>query len=242
MRGIEERTALIFGGKSGIGAAVSNLFERSGIRICVADLFEADELSTSETARAIACDVTNPEAVRHAVDRALESFGHIDILVNNAGTGTPAQCLHEVSLYEWQRVFDVNVNGTLHAIQAVLPHMLERSFGRIINTASQLAHRPAPRQAAYCASKAALVALSVSLAQEVASKGITVNCVCPGPTDTQMWHASDPAWKEWKISQLPIGRIGTADEIASAYLYLASDEAAFMVGQSLSPNGGDVMW
>lgn len=242
MQGIEGRTALIFGGKSGIGAAVCNLFERSGIRICVADLFETDELPSSETTSGIVCDVTNAVAVRYAVDRTLERLGHIDILVNNAGTGTPAQFLHEVSPHEWQHVFDVNVNGTLHAIQAVLPHMLERGFGRIINTASQLAHRPAPRQAAYCASKAALVALSASLAQEVASKGITVNCVCPGPTDTRMWHASDPGWKEWKISQLPIGRIGTVEEVASAYLYLASDQAAFMVGQSLSPNGGDVMW
>ncbi|MBP1847598.1 NAD(P)-dependent dehydrogenase (short-subunit alcohol dehydrogenase family) [Rhizobium petrolearium] len=236
------RTALIFGGKSGIGAAVRDLFERSGIRVCVADRFEADELSSSETAIRIACDVTNAQAVRLVVDRALETLGHIDILVNNAGTGTPALDFHEVPLQEWRRVFDVNLDGTLHAIQAVLPHMLQRGFGRIINTASQLAHKPAPQQAAYCASKAALVALSVSLAQEVASQGITVNCVCPGPTDTPMWHASDPAWKEWKISQLPIRRIGTVEEVASAYLYLASDEAAFIVGQSLSPNGGDVMW
>lgn len=236
------RTALIFGGKSGIGAAVRDLFERSGIRVCVADRFEADELSSSETAIRIACDVTNAQAVRLVVDRALERLGHIDILVNNAGTGTPALDFHEVPLQEWRRVFDVNLDGTLHAIQAVLPHMLQRGFGRIINTASQLAHKPAPQQAAYCASKAALVALSVSLAQEVASQGITVNCVCPGPTDTPMWHASDPAWKEWKISQLPIRRIGTVEEVASAYLYLASDEAAFIVGQSLSPNGGDVMW
>lgn len=236
------RTALIFGGKSGIGAAVRDLFERSGIRVCVADRFEADELSSSETAIRIACDVTNAQAVRLVVDRALETLGHIDILVNNAGTGTPALDFHEVPLQEWRRVFDVNLDGTLHAIQAVLPHMLQRGFGRIINTASQLAHKPSPQQAAYCASKAALVALSVSLAQEVASQGITVNCVCPGPTDTPMWHASDPAWKEWKISQLPIRRIGTVEEVASAYLYLASDEAAFIVGQSLSPNGGDVMW
>lgn len=242
MPGIVGRTALIFGGKSGIGAAVSNLFERSGIRVCTADMFGVEELSSSGAGSRIACDVTDVNAVRLAVERTLETLGHIDILVNNAGTGTPAQDINEVTYQEWRRVFDVNVDGTLHAIQAVLPHMLERRFGRIINTASQLAHRPAPRQSAYCASKAALIALSVSLAQEVASKGITVNCVCPGPTDTQMWHASDPDWKEWKVTQLPIGRIGTVEEIASAYLYLASDEAAFMIGQSLSPNGGDVMW
>ncbi|MFQ6242773.1 SDR family NAD(P)-dependent oxidoreductase [Sinorhizobium meliloti] len=242
MRGIEGRTALVFGGKSGIGAAVVNLFETSGIRVCTADMFSAGELPLGETDSRIACDVTDADAVRSVVERAIEQLGHIDILVNNAGTGTPACDLIAVTYEEWRRVFDVNLDGTLHAIQAVLPHMLERRFGRIINTASQLAHRPAPRQAAYCASKAALVAFSASLAQEVASNGITVNCVCPGPTDTQMWHASDPAWKEWKVAQLPIGRIGTVEEIASAYLYLASDEAAFMVGQSLSPNGGDVMW
>lgn len=238
MQMTQQRTALVFGGRSGIGEAVVNLFERSGISTCVADMFVADELKPQR----IACDIRDVDAVRRAVDVALATLGHIDILVNNAGTGAPAQDLHVMPLQEWQHVFDVNLNGTLHALQTVLPHMLERGFGRIINTASQLAHKPAPGQAAYCASKAALVALSVSLAQEVAAKGITVNCVCPGPTDTQMWHGSDPAWKDWKISQLPIRRLGTVDEIASAYLYLASDQAAFMVGQSLSPNGGDVMW
>ncbi|MBF2714048.1 MULTISPECIES: SDR family NAD(P)-dependent oxidoreductase [Pseudomonadota] len=242
MRANRQRTALIFGGKSGIGAAVGNLFEQSGLRICVADLFEPSELVQGLSLDRIVCDVSDAKSVRHAVDGALQTLGHIDILINNAGTGTSATELQQVSLQEWRRVFEVNIYGTLHAIQAVLPHMLERGYGRIINTASQLAHKPAPGQAAYCASKAALVALTVSLAQEVAAKGITVNCVCPGPTDTQMWHSSDPAWKEWKISQLPIRRLGSVDEIASAYLYLASDEAAFMIGQSLSPNGGDVMW
>jgi NAD(P)-dependent dehydrogenase (short-subunit alcohol dehydrogenase family) len=112
----------------------------------------------------------------------------------------------------------------------------------VINTASQLAHRPAPLASAYSASKAALVALSVSVAQEVASRGVTVNCVCPGPTDTAMWQASDPAWRDWKSSQLPIRRVGQPEEIASAYVFLASDEASFMIGQSISPNGGDVSW
>ncbi len=134
------------------------------------------------------------------------------------------------------------LKGVAYGMKHGLPPMLAQGHGRIINTASQLAHKPAPLYGAYCASKAAVVALTVSVAMEVADKGVTVNCVCPGPTDTPMWRASDPAWNAWKETQLPIKRVGRPDEIASAYAFLASDAASYMIGQSVSPNGGDVMW
>jgi NAD(P)-dependent dehydrogenase (short-subunit alcohol dehydrogenase family) len=125
----------------------------------------------------------------------------------------------------------------------VLPHMRERGYGRIINTASQLAHKPSPLNASYCASKAGVVALTVSVAHEVGLAGITVNAVCPGPTDTPMWQSDpDKEWQRWKIESLPMRRLGQPVEIAWAYVYLASDEASYCTGQSISPNGGDVMW
>ncbi|CAN7723405.1 SDR family NAD(P)-dependent oxidoreductase [Rhizobium sp. LjRoot98] len=238
---LEGRTALIFGGRTGIGAAVGSLFEQAGARVLIADLFDKSEIAENNR-DALFCDVSDKTNVEQVVDVAIQRLGHIDILINNAGVGTPAQDVQDIPTDVWSKVFAVNVAGSLFAIQAVIPHMINRGYGRIINTASQLAHKPAPKQSAYSASKAALVAMTVSIAQEVASKGITVNCVCPGPTGTNMWHGSDPNWKNWKTEQLPIRRIGTADEIASAYLYLASDAASFMIGQSISPNGGDVMW
>lgn len=148
----------------------------------------------------------------------------------------------EMEWDDWQRVFDVNLRGVAWGMRHALPTMLEQRYGRIINTASQLAHKPAAQAAAYSASKAAVVALSTAVAQEVAPKGITVNCVCPGPTDTATWRASDPDWAARKASELPIRRIASPDEIAPAYVFLASEEASYMIGQSVSPNGGDVSW
>ena len=163
-------------------------------------------------------------------------------MVNNAGVGSTMKPFHEEDWQAWDQIIAVNLRGVASGIKHVLPHMLQQGYGRIINTASQLAHKPAPGAAAYCASKAGVVALSASVAQEVATKGITVNAVCPGPTDTTMWQQSDPTWNQRKIQSLPMKRIGQTVEIAWAYVYLASDEASYVTGQSLSPNGGDVMW
>jgi NAD(P)-dependent dehydrogenase (short-subunit alcohol dehydrogenase family) len=140
-------------------------------------------------------------------------------------------------------VMAVNLRGVFFGMKHALPHMLERGYGRIVNTASQLAHKPSPLNASYCASKAGVVALTVSVAHEVGTSGVTVNAVCPGPTDTPMWRTDpDKEWQRWKIDSLPMKRIGQPEEIAWAYVYLASDEASYVTGQSISPNGGDVMW
>lgn len=242
MNSLVGRGALIFGGKTGIGEAVARQLRSAGARVLVADIDAGSAQATDGALLYTDCDVRDAGQVQRAVQTALSAIGKIDILVNNAGVGMLATAMQEIDDESWEQLFEVNFRGTLFAMRAVIPHMIGRKYGRIINTASQLAHKPAPMQAAYCSSKAAVVALSVSTAQEVAVHGITVNCVCPGPTDTRMWHASDDRWKEWKLSQLPIRRLGSVDEIASAYLYLASEEAAYMVGQSVSPNGGDVMW
>jgi NAD(P)-dependent dehydrogenase (short-subunit alcohol dehydrogenase family) len=137
---------------------------------------------------------------------------------------------------------NVNVRGVWFGMKHVLPHMIERGYGRIINDASQLAHKPSPYNATYCASKAAVVALTVSVSQEVALQGITVNAICPGPIDTPMWRGAPEDWKKWKVDSLPMKRVGTTEELAWAMVYMASDEASYLTGQSISPNGGDVMW
>lgn len=245
------RTALVIGGGTGIGAAVCELFAREGAAVAVGDL------PGSEAARDLAdrlaqegspvplvpVDVRFEDQVRDAVAAGIAELGRIDILVNNAGISGHQGPLQDESADAWEQVMAVNLRGIFFGMKHVLPHMLERGSGRIVNTASQLAHKPSPLNASYCASKAGVVALTVSVAQEVAMSGITVNAVCPGPTDTPMWRSdADEEWKRWKIGSLPMRRLGTPEEIAWAYVYLASDEASFCTGQSLSPNGGDVMW
>jgi NAD(P)-dependent dehydrogenase (short-subunit alcohol dehydrogenase family) len=244
------RTALVFGASTGIGHAVCEAFAAEGAAVAVADHgheAERADLVASLHSRGVdafdlACDVREEAQVAGTIASALKRFGVLDIVVNNAGVGTGKIALEEQDWADWDRVIAVNLKGVAFGMKHALPPMLARGYGRIINTASQLAHKPAPYYGAYCASKAAVVALTVSVAQEVAEKGITVNCVCPGPTDTAMWRSSDPSWNAWKEAQLPIKRVGRPEEIAAAYLFLASDTASNMIGQSVSPNGGDVMW
>ncbi|MBI1775642.1 MAG: SDR family oxidoreductase [Proteobacteria bacterium] len=250
MPSLAGRTALVIGAATGIGRAVSEIFAAEGAAVVVADHGHEDERARlvarlrerGADAIDIECDVREEALVAAAIHATLERFGKLDILVNNAGVGSAAQPFYEQDWGGWDRIFDINLKGVAYGMKHGLPPMLQRGYGRIVNTASQLAHKPAPFCGAYCASKAAVVALTVSVAMEVAEKGIAVNCVCPGPTDTAMWRASDPAWNAWKEAQLPIKRVGRPEEVAAAYAFLASEQASYMIGQSVSPNGGDVMW
>lgn len=251
MNSLAGHSALVIGGAIGIGRAVVKALSRAGARVLVADraLAEERQLLVRElagnggVADHCECDVTRREDVAAAVARGIElGEGQLHILINNAGIGLPMTDFRDMSWPDWQRVMDVNLRGTAYGIQAVLPHMLDQGYGRIINTASQLAHKPAAQAAAYSASKAGIVALTTAVASEVASRGVLVNCVCPGPTDTDTWRRSDPDWVRHKAASLPIGRIAHPDEIAGAYVFLASAAGSFMVGQSVSPNGGDVSW
>lgn len=238
------------GGAVGIGRAVCRAFAEAGANVMVADRGWPDEKTTllnelhTFGVRALSADLdaVSEASVANVVERALAAFEQIDILVNNAGITSPGAPIAAQDWSVWDRIFDVNLKGVAFGMKHVLPHMISQRFGRIINTASQLAHRPVANHGAYCASKAAVVALTASVAQEVARHGITVNCVCPGMTDTAMLHVGGRVFVEEKLEALPIGRPATPAEIASTYVYLASDAAGFFIGQSLSPNGGDVMW
>jgi NAD(P)-dependent dehydrogenase (short-subunit alcohol dehydrogenase family) len=245
------KTALVIGASTGIGRAICTAFAAEGADVAVADFGHAAEKesvvaelrSAGREAFSIEADVRDEEQVRAAVEAAIERFGRLDIVVNNAGIAGNKVAIHEEPVEDFDEVMDVNVRGVFFGMKHALPHMLARGSGRIINTASQLAHKPRPRNAPYSASKAAVVALTVSVAQEVGRHGITVNTVCPGPTDTPMWRISGTEeTRRALIESLPIPRVGEPEEIAWAYVYLASDEAAFCTGQTISPNGGDVMW
>ncbi len=250
MNRLANKKIVVMAAATGIGRSVVRLMADEGADVAFADFGHEAECASLATeveamgreAFALQADVRDGDAVGRVISAAYERFGRIDVLVNNAGISGVKRPFHEQDLADLQNILDVNLIGVAHGMRHVLPIMLAQGEGSIINTASQLAHKPAPGNGFYCASKAAVVALSVSVAQEVAANGVRVNLVCPGPTDTPMWRKGDPTWARWKIESLPIRRLGTPEESAWAYVYLASDESRFMIGQSLSPNGGDVMW
>ncbi|MGE0314213.1 MAG: SDR family NAD(P)-dependent oxidoreductase [Lautropia sp.] len=250
MNRLADKKVVVIAAATGIGRSVVQLMAGEGADVLFADFGHeaecesllADIRAVGRDGAALQADVRDADAVGRVIAEAHRRFGRIDVLVNNAGISGVKKPFHDQDLADFRNILDVNLMGVAYGMQHVLPIMLAQGEGSIINTASQLAHKPAPGNGFYCASKAAVVALSVSVAQEVAARGVRVNLVCPGPTDTPMWRKGDPAWARWKIESLPIRRIGTPQEIAWAYVYLASDESRFMVGQSLSPNGGDVMW
>ena len=251
MARLQGRTALVTGGASGIGQAVCRAFLREGADLAIADYKNLDALqmlrqeaaALGRSAMVIEADVTREDQVARMVRIAIAGLGHLDICVANAGIAGGDAPLHELSLADWQRLIDGDLTSVFLTLRAVLPHMIERGYGRVVTTSSQLAHKPAVLLSAYSAAKAGVVALTISAALEVAQYGIRVNTVAPGPTNTPM--NARPEMKDWlanKLAGLPSGRMAEPEEIAPAYVFLASDEAEQMIGQTISPNGGDVSW
>jgi NAD(P)-dependent dehydrogenase (short-subunit alcohol dehydrogenase family) len=243
------RVALVTGGGSGIGRAISILFAQEGAQVATASRTRE---SIDETARlvggdtlALQADVADEQSVQSMVDQTLARFGRIDILINNAGVGTTKSIL-EVEPEEWDRVFAVNVRGVYLSTRAVLPGMLARSDGVIINIASVLGLVGVPKRAAYCASKGAVITLTKQVATEYAEAGVRCNCICPGTVDSpwvgRLLDANDdPATARRALEQRhPLGRLATTDEVAHAALYLASADAAFMTGSALVMDGGQL--
>jgi 3-oxoacyl-[acyl-carrier protein] reductase len=242
------RTALITGGSRGIGAAIARAFAAEGAS---AGLFHLGDAANAKSvvaevkglgrkALARECDVADPDAVVAAVARVEAELGAVDILVNCAGIvdETPFEVM---TLDAWDRMIAVHLRGTFLMAHAVYPGMKERGFGRIINFASQVAYKGMKGLTHYCAAKAGIIGLTRALALEAAAHGVTVNAIAPGPTDTDILLGMSPDWRAKKMAELPIGRFAQPAEIAPTAVLLASDDGAFYVGQTLSPNGGDVM-
>ena len=183
-------------------------------------------------------DVSDGQAVQAMISEAEAQFGRIDILINNAGIEQGGALL-ETQEREWDRVLAVNLKGQFLVSQAVVPGMIRRSFGRIVNVSSELALVGRPGASAYVASKAGVIGLTKALARELAPHGILVNCVAPGPTDTDLLSADerDPE----KVGAIPLGRIGQPEDIAAAIYFLVSADSTWMTGQVISPNGGTVI-
>jgi 3-oxoacyl-[acyl-carrier protein] reductase len=241
------KKALVTGGARGIGGAIATAFAREGADVAVLDLrLEAAEQRASALKEfggktfAVAADVSDEAKVNAAVAQVEAALGRIDILVNNAGIDTTS-VVAEMSTAMWDEMMAVNLRSVFLCTRAVLNPMIARKFGRIINIASQLGHKGAPEMAHYAAAKAGVIGFTRSLAYEVARDGITVNAICPGPIETDLFRALPEDWKKRKLNELPIGRAGSVDEIAPTAVLLASEEGAYYIGATMNPNGGDVM-
>jgi NAD(P)-dependent dehydrogenase (short-subunit alcohol dehydrogenase family) len=242
----EARVAFITGCGSGIGRACAIELARGGHRIVVTDRLgdraraTADELGD---ALALEVDVRNESAVAGAVATALEWSGRVDVLVNNAGVNSPYTVL-DTPVELWDDVFAVNVRGMFLCAKAILPHMIERGSGAIVNLASASSLVGMVERAAYGASKGAVLSFTRCLALDHVGQGIRVNCVCPGSIDTPwverlLETSADPAATRAEIvARQPMGRLGTAEEIAKAVAYLAGDDSSYVTGTALVVEGG----
>jgi 2-hydroxycyclohexanecarboxyl-CoA dehydrogenase len=249
----DNQTVVVTGGGGGIGGATCRRFASEGARVAVLDLnLDAGEAvaeairAAGGQARAYRCDITDRASVDAAVTAVEAELGAVAVLVNNAGWDVFKPFLKTVP-DEWARLIAINLTGALHMLHAVLPGMVERKRGRIVNIASDAARGGSSGEAVYSACKGGLVALSKTLAREHARHGITVNVVCPGPTDTALLAgvaegARDPAkLLDAFRSAIPLGRLGQPDDLAGAIAFFGSDDAGFITGQVISVSGGLTM-
>ena len=241
------KTAIVTGGASGMGRGVALNFAEEGASVAVLDKNEAGAMEVAEAAAAsgakaigLACDVGDEPSVKSAFAAAAQALGDIDILVNNAGIDT-TELIENMSTEMWDDMMRVNLKSIFLCSREVIPAMKRNKWGRIINFSSQLAHKGAPLTAHYCASKAAVMGFTRSLAYELVEHGITVNSINPGPIDTPLYMGIPEAWRLEKEASMPIKRPGRVEEVVPTVLLLASDAGSFYVGASMNMNGGDVM-
>ncbi len=242
---LDQRVVMITGGGAGIGRDSALAFAREGAAVAVVDVRGDRAVQTAQQVReagghaqAFVCDVRNADEVQAAVDQAIAAFGRIDVLFNDAGT-TRAGSVLSVSLADWEMVLDVNLRGTFLVSRAVLPQMLARGDGVIINMGSVDGLAGDPNMAAYNAAKAGVINLSRSMAIDFGAQGVRTNCICPGPIGTpvilRMFTDERRAAME---SATPLGRIGKPQDIAAIAVFLASDDAAFINGTTIVADGG----
>lgn len=247
MRG---RVALVTGAARGLGLGIATRLAREGARVVVADIDGDGARAAAERIAAaggealpVTMDVADRESVRAGVAAAHGRFGRIDILVNNAGWDR-VQPFLESDEETWDRILGINLYGVLHACKAVLPLMVEQGYGRVVNVASDAGRVGSSGEAVYSAAKGGVIAFTKALAREMARHGVTVNCVCPGPANTPLFaeiRAQHPRLAEALERAIPLRRLAEPEDVAAAVAFLASDEAGYITGQTLSVSGGLTM-
>ncbi len=239
------KTALVTGATGGIGAAIARTLHEAGAAVVLSgtreNVLEERVAELGERAFAVAANLADADSVATLVPRAAEAAGAaVDILVNNAGITRDTLALR-MKPEQWQAVIDVNLTAAFRLSQAALRDMMKARWGRIINITSVVGQTGNAGQANYAAAKAGLTGMSKALAQEVAARGITVNCIAPGFIETPMTDALNERQREAILARIPAGRLGTPADVAAAALYLASAEGGYVTGQTISVNGGMAM-
>jgi len=246
MFNLKGKKALVTGASGGLGAAIAKALFAQGATVAISGRKKealdalAAELGDASRVHIVVGDLSTAEAAEKVMTDAETAMGQVDILVNNAGL-TKDTLAMRMTDDMWQNVLDVNLTGAFRLTRAAIKGMMKRRHGRVINIASIVGVTGNPGQANYCASKAGLIGMTKSMAQEVGSRGITLNCVAPGFIATAMTDALNDDQKATINAKIPAQRMGTPDEIAAAVVYLASDEASYVTGQTLHVNGGMAM-
>jgi len=244
---LDSRIAIVTGAAGGLGKAIALLFASEGADIAILDRKAEGAETVARQARdlgrrglAVVADVSDETQVGAAMARIFGELGEPDILVNNAGIDTTST-VEEMPTEMWDEMIRINLRSVFLCTRAVLPAMRRKGYGRIVNISSQLAHKGGAQMAHYAAAKAGILGFTRSLSYEVAKDNITVNAICPGPLDTELYRQLPEDWKRQKMSELIVGRPGKVEEVAPTALLLASEDGGFYIGATLNPNGGDIM-
>jgi len=244
---LDSRIAIVTGAAGGLGKAIALLFAREGADIAILDRKAEGAEAVARQMRdlgrrglAVVADVADETQVGAAMARIFGELGEPDILVNNAGIDTTST-VEEMPTEMWDEMIRINLRSVFLCTRAVLPAMRRKGYGRIVNISSQLAHKGGAQMAHYAAAKAGVLGFTRSLSYEVAKDNITVNAICPGPLDTELYRQLPEDWKRQKMSELIVGRPGKVEEVAPTALLLASEDGGFYIGATLNPNGGDIM-
>ena len=245
MTAFTKQVAIVTGAATGIGHAIASRLGGDGARILIVDLYRdeaeraAGELAASDIdVRIQVGDVADPAVAASSVSQALEAWGRIDVLVNNAGIGGNVAPIWELSVEEMDRVYRSNLRGVFLFCHEVIPHMMERDYGRIVNIASIAGKEGNPRMVPYSATKAAVIGLTKSVGKELANTGIRVNCITPAVIQTKILDQLTPAQVDYMLERIPMGRTGEVSEVAALGAWLASKECSFSTGAVFDISGG----